>query len=67
METFLGWLANGSLPWAAYCTFMSGRLILLDKQPSVHPVGVGKTWIRIIAKIILNVTVLEATIVCQYD
>ena len=41
METYLDWLANGSPPWAAYHTFMSGRLISLDKQPGVQTVGIG--------------------------
>ena len=43
VENLVDWLANGSPPWAAYCAFMSGRLIVLDKQPVVRPVGVGGT------------------------
>ena len=42
IETFVDWLANGIQSWAAYCAFMSGRLIVLDKQPGVRPVGVGE-------------------------
>ena len=38
-----------------------------DKQPGVSPVGVGETWWRIFAHIVLKVTVLEATMVFQYD
>ena len=45
---------------------MSGRLIALDKQPSVRPVGVGETWRRLFAKIVHKVTGPEATMVCQY-
>ena len=41
VETFVVWLANGSPPWAAYHAFMSGRLIVLDKQPCIRPVGAG--------------------------
>ena len=41
VETFVNWLANGSPPWAAYHAFMSGRLIVLDKQPGVFTVRVG--------------------------
>ena len=44
MKKFVDWLANGILPWAAYRAFMSGRLIALNKQPDVRPVGVGETW-----------------------
>ena len=29
VETFVDWLANGSPPWAAYCRFISDRLIAL--------------------------------------
>ena len=31
VETVLGWLSNGIPPWAAYCVFMSVRLIALVK------------------------------------
>ena len=39
VDTFVDWLANGSPPWAAYREFMSGRLIVIDKQPGVRLVG----------------------------
>ena len=61
------WLTNGGLPWAAYHAFISGRLIALDKQPGVRPVGVGKTWRHIFANIVLNVIGTEATVACQDD
>ena len=67
METFVDWLANGILSWAAYHEFMSGRLTALDKQPGMRPVGVGENWRRLFAKIVLEVTVPEATMACQYD
>ena len=67
VETFFDWLANGNLPWAAYCAFMSVRLIAIDKQPGVRPVGVGETWRRLFAKIILKVVGPEATMACQDD
>ena len=41
VETFVDWIVNESPPWAAYCAFMSGQMIALDKQPFVRPVGVG--------------------------
>ena len=47
---FTKWLSNGRLPWAAYQATMSGRLIALDKQLGVRPVGVGETWRRLMAK-----------------
>ena len=44
VETFVDCLANVSPPWTAYLAFMSVRLIALDKQPGLYPVGVGETW-----------------------
>ena len=41
VETFVDWLANGSPPWTAYCEFMSGRMIALERYLGVRPVGVG--------------------------
>ena len=46
---------------------MSCRLIALEKQPGVRPVGVGETWRRLFSKIILTVKGLEATMVCHDD
>ena len=63
----MGWLANGSPPWAAYRAFMSGHLIGLDKQPGVWPVDVGEMWWRLFANILLKVTGPEATIAYHYD
>ena len=40
---FADWLSTGRPPWAAYQAMMSGRLIVLYKQPGVRPVGVGET------------------------
>ena len=38
---FVEWLGNGRPPWATYRSLMSVRLIALDKQPGIRPVGVG--------------------------
>ena len=43
---------------------MSGRLIALDKQPGIRPVGVGETWRRLMAKCLLWVTGQEAKASC---
>ena len=67
METSAKWLFNKSLTWVAYRTFMSGHLIALDKQPGVRPVGVGETWRRLFAKIVLKVTGSESTMAFQDD
>ena len=67
MEIIFNWLANGIPPWAAYCAFMSDILISLEKQPVVRPVGLGETWKRIFANILLKVTGPEAAMVCHDD
>ena len=46
---------------------MSERMIVLDKQPGVRPVGVGITWRQCFAKISLKVTEQESTMACQYE
>ena len=61
MESNLG---NGRPPWAAYRALMSGRLVALDKQPGIRPVGVGETWRRMMAKCLLRVAGPEAKTAC---
>ena len=67
VEHFFYWLANRIPTWAAYCKFMSGHLITLDKQTGVRQVGVGETWRRIFSEIMLNVTGPQASMECQDD
>ena len=67
VETFVEWLANGSPPWLTYRAFMLGRLIAVVKQPYVRLVGVGETWRRLFAKIVLKVTGPESTMACHDD
>ena len=43
---------------------MRGRLIALDKQPGIRPVGVGETWRRLMAKCLLKVARMEAKTAC---
>ena len=47
------WLANTSPPWAAYRAMRQGRLVALDKQPGVRPLGIGESWMRAVAKLVL--------------
>ena len=51
---FVEWLRNGRPPWAAYRALMSGRLIALDKQPSIRPVRVGEIWRRMMEKCLIE-------------
>ena len=64
---FTEWLSNWQPLWAAYHTIMSGRLIALDKQPGIRPVGVGETCRRLMAKCLLRVTGQEVKAACGTD
>ena len=43
---------------------MSSRLIALDKQLGIRPVGVGETWRKIMDKFLLRVVGTEAKATC---
>ena len=43
------------------------KLIEINKQSGVRPVGVGEMWLCLFAKIVFKVTGLEATMACQDD
>ena len=58
------WLGNGRPPWAAYRALMSGRIIALEKQPGIRPVGVGETWLRLMAKCLLRMAKPEVKAAC---
>ena len=61
---FVEWLGNGRPPWAAYRALMRVRMIALDKQPGIRPVGVGETWRRMMVKCLLRVVGPEAKATC---
>ena len=42
-------LANGSPEYAMFCAANITRLVALDKEPGVRPVGIGEIWIRLFA------------------
>ena len=67
VEPFVDWLANNSPPWENYHTFISGRLISLDKQFGISLGGVGETRRRLFAKCVMRIKGPEATSVCQDD
>ena len=56
MENFAKCLTKGQPPWVAYWDLVSGRLIALDKQPGIRPVGVGENWRPLMAKYVPWVT-----------
>ena len=53
--------------WAAYRSFMSVRLIGLDKHPGVQPVEVRETWQIMVVKCVLKVTCQEVKEDCMTD
>ena len=61
---FVECLGNGRPPWAAYRDLMRIRLITLDKQPGIRPVGLGETWQIMMAKCLLRVAGPEAKAAC---
>lgn len=67
LAKFATWLATTNVPWAAIRALMSARLIGLDKNPGVRPVGVGDIWRRITAKCIIHACGNEATLACGSD
>ena len=44
VESPVYWLAKYSQPWDVYQECVSGKIIALDTQPGVCPVGVRETW-----------------------
>ena len=60
-------MSNSLVPWPAIRALLSCRLIALDKQPGVRPIGIGHIWRRTIAKCFLAVTGPSATEVCGVD
>jgi hypothetical protein len=64
MALWASWLANGNPPWAAYRALMAARLVALDKQPGVRPVGIGEIYRRLFAKCLLKVIGSQATAAC---
>ena len=58
------WLSNEHPPWAAYRALMACRLIALDKQPGVRPVGIGEVYRRLLAKCVIAVIGQQATAAC---
>jgi len=52
-------------PWLAYRTLMACRLVALNKQPGVRPVGIGESYQQLLAKCILAATGCQATAACD--
>ena len=57
-------LCNKRPPFVAYRALMSCRLIALDKQPGVRPLGIGEIWRRAIKKCTLRACGVDAKAAC---
>ena len=64
MAMWVDWLANSSPPWAAYRASMARRLVGLDKQPGVRPLGIGEVWQRLWAKLVLEDAGQQGKLAC---
>mmetsp|Transcript_13843 Transcript_13843/g.30962 ORF Transcript_13843/g.30962 Transcript_13843/m.30962 type:complete len:156 (-) Transcript_13843:258-725(-) len=64
MAEFANWLANKHPPWAAYRALMACRLVALDKQPGVRPLGISKIYRQLMAKCLLAVSGHHTTQAC---
>jgi len=67
IATFAQWIANEIVPWAAIRSLMANRLVALDKNPGVRPIGIGSSWRRLLAKILLLLAGESATEACGAD
>jgi hypothetical protein len=47
LTEWASWLANQHPPWAAYRALVACRLVALDKEPGVRPVGIGEIFRRL--------------------
>ena len=55
---------EGCQPGRSVSFFFSSRLVALDKQPGVRPIGVGEVVRRIVGKAILAVTKTDVEDAC---
>ena len=64
---FTRYVANNIISWLDIRIFMSSRLIALDKNPGVHPIGIGEVLIRILGKLMILITGIDVEEVCSVD
>ena len=50
--------------WTAIRRLMTRRLVGLDKQPGVRPVGIGNAWLRCVSKVVVKECGHEAKMAC---
>ena len=60
-------MANDFVLWKSFKALLANRLIALNKNPGVRPIGIGETLRRIIGKAICYVTRDDVEMVCGSD
>ena len=64
MATIVELLANGLPEYAMFRAANITRLVALDKEPGVRPVGIGEIWMRLFAHCVHDVMKKDATREC---
>ena len=59
-----GFMANSSPPWSAYRALMACRLVALDKNPGLRPVGIGETLRQSLNKLVMREVGEQAKTAC---
>ncbi len=60
-------LSNSIVPWQSLQAIMASRLVALNKNPGVRPIGVGESLRSVISKAVSMVTRCDAEFVCGSD
>ena len=63
----IGVMANGIIEWSLIKALMSCRLIALDKNPGVRPIGVGEVLRRLMGKVMVLCTGEDVQDECGAD
>ena len=58
------WMANTMPPWASYRAMQQSRLVALDKQPGIRPLGIGEVWMHAVSKLVLMQCGLDGKEAC---
>ena len=60
-------LANGIVNWDMICAMLSSRLIALNKNPGIQPIGVGEVLRRLLGKAMVLATGIDVEELCGAD
>ena len=60
-------LANSYVPWEEFRALKACRLVGLDKQPGVRPIGIGEVLCRLMAKTMAALTGYDLQLECGVD